>query len=140
MARAAEDAVILFDGICVLCSRWYRFVTKRDADRRFRFVPIQSAEGRVLAARWRIDADNPDTFALITGDAAHARTDALLRVLSMLPGWRWTALLRAVPERWRDALYDLIARNRYRWFGRLDACLLPSAGAEPHQPTRPPPA
>ena len=122
----SDSRIILFDGVCVLCSRWLRFVTARDVDHRFRFVAIQSPEGRTIAGRWHIDPDNPDTFALVTNDIAYLRSDAVLRILSALPGWRWTYAFRAVPDTWRDALYGMIARNRYRWFGRLDACMLPA--------------
>jgi predicted DCC family thiol-disulfide oxidoreductase YuxK len=118
-------SVILFDGICVLCSAGYRFVTARDLDRRYRFVAIQSAEGRALAAANHIDPDDPSTFILIGDGKTYTRSDAALRILSSLPWWSWTKALRIVPERWRDAVYDMIARNRYRWFGKRDTCLMP---------------
>src|SRR5262249_48595806 len=117
--------IILFDGVCVLCSRGYRFVSTRDSEARFRFVAIQSPEGRAIAERCGIDADNPDTFALVTNDKVHVRSDAVLRILGSLPAWRWTVIFRVIPERLRDKLYDVVARNRYRWFGRLDACMVP---------------
>lgn len=126
MTPEGSRDIILFDGVCVLCSRWYRFVTARDQAQRFRFVAIQSPEGRVLAERFGIDADNPETFALVAGDKAYVRSDAALRILRELPRWRWTVVLRAIPTPARDAVYGVIARNRYRWFGRLDACTLPN--------------
>jgi predicted DCC family thiol-disulfide oxidoreductase YuxK len=117
--------LILFDGICVLCSGWYRFVTARDADRRYRFIAIQSDEGRALAKAHHIDPDDPSTFILLESGRIHARSDGALRILASLPWWRWVAVLRIVPERWRDAVYDIVARNRYRWFGKRDTCLMP---------------
>jgi predicted DCC family thiol-disulfide oxidoreductase YuxK len=117
--------LILFDGICVLCSRGYRFVTARDPERRYRFVAIQSDEGRALASANNIDPDNPSTFILIGEGRTYVRSDAALRILASLPWWRWAAMLRFIPERWRDAAYDIIARNRYRWFGKRDTCLMP---------------
>jgi predicted DCC family thiol-disulfide oxidoreductase YuxK len=126
MSLSRCQNIILFDGVCVLCSRWSQFVTERDVERRFRFVAIQSPQGHTIAERCNIDPDNPMTFALVTeGDAVHVRSDAVLRILGMLPGWGWTAVLRIIPTRLRDKLYDLVARNRYRWFGRLDACVMP---------------
>lgn len=116
---------ILFDGVCVLCSRTYRFVTLRDRAKLFRFVPIQTDEGRALAARHGIDADNPDTFALIEDDVLLTRSDAALRIAAALPGWGWTRMLRLIPRFLRDALYGIVARNRYRWFGKNEVCLLP---------------
>jgi predicted DCC family thiol-disulfide oxidoreductase YuxK len=126
-AGTSTSRIILFDGVCVLCSRWYRFVTARDRRRRFRFVAIQSAEGRVFAEQFGIDPDHPETFILVADGKALVRSDAALRILAELPYWRWTVLLRVIPFRLRDALYDVIARNRYRWFGRLDVCVLPDA-------------
>jgi predicted DCC family thiol-disulfide oxidoreductase YuxK len=119
--------IILFDGVCVLCSRWYRFVTARDTQRRFRFVTVQSTEGRALAEKHGIDPDNPETFILLADGKAYVRSDAALRILAGLPRWRWTMLLRIIPAVIRDAFYNVIARNRYRWFGRLDACMVPEA-------------
>jgi predicted DCC family thiol-disulfide oxidoreductase YuxK len=120
------QAIILIDGVCVLCSRWYRFVSARDISHRFRFVAVQQQEGRAIASRHGIDSENPITFILLDSGVAHFRSEAALRILRELPGWRWTRVLRVVPRTVRDALYDLVARNRYRWFGRLDACILPT--------------
>jgi predicted DCC family thiol-disulfide oxidoreductase YuxK len=120
------QAIILIDGVCVLCSRWYRFVSARDISHRFRFVAVQQQEGRAIASRHGIDPENPTTFILLDSGVAHFRSEAALRILRELPGWRWTRVLRVVPRTVRDALYDLVARNRYRWFGRLDACILPT--------------
>jgi predicted DCC family thiol-disulfide oxidoreductase YuxK len=138
MATPGEDsgaqAIILIDGVCVLCSRWYRFVSARDRTHRFRFVAIQEPEGRVIAKRHGIDPQNPTTFILLEGGVAFVRSDAALRILGQLPGRRWTWLLRVVPNAVRDRVYDLIACNRYRWFGRLDVCILPtstSVGSDP---------
>jgi predicted DCC family thiol-disulfide oxidoreductase YuxK len=110
-------AVVLIDGVCVLCSRSHDFVTKRDSSHRFRFVAIQSPEGRELAKRFGVDPDQPDTFVLITGSKAYFRTDAVLRILSKLPWWHWAILLRLVPKFVRDAIYNVVARNRYRGLG-----------------------
>jgi predicted DCC family thiol-disulfide oxidoreductase YuxK len=147
IADSANPDIILFDGVCVLCSHWYRFVSARDHGHRFRFVAVQSAEGRALAEKFGIDPDNPDTFILVAAGKASVRSDAALRILAELPRWRWTVVLRAIPAALRDALYNVIARNRYRWFGRLDVCVLPGVAPEPekssdlsHQPCRRPPA
>jgi predicted DCC family thiol-disulfide oxidoreductase YuxK len=130
--HGSTQAVVLFDGVCVLCSGWLSFVTARDKQRRFRFMAIQSAEGRAMAQRHGIDPDDPDTLALVIGDRMHVRSDAVLRIAAALPHWRWTALLRLVPRQLRDAVYATVARNRYRWFGRLDACALPDRDGTTH--------
>jgi predicted DCC family thiol-disulfide oxidoreductase YuxK len=122
-----DDDVILYDGVCVFCSRWIRFVAKRDAARRFRFTAIQSGYGARLAQAFGIDPDDPDTNAVIDGGVAYFKSDAALTVLGALPGWRWIHMLRAVPKPLRDAIYRLVARNRYRIFGRYEACFVPDA-------------
>jgi predicted DCC family thiol-disulfide oxidoreductase YuxK len=122
-----DDDVILYDGVCVFCSRWIRFVARRDAARRFRFTAIQSGYGRRLAQAFGIDPEAPDTNAVVHGGVASFKSDAALTVLSHLPGWRWTRGLRAVPKGWRDAVYNLVARNRYRIFGKYKECFLGNA-------------
>jgi predicted DCC family thiol-disulfide oxidoreductase YuxK len=121
------QSIVLIDGVCVLCSRSYGFVRARDRDRRFRFLAIQQPEGRAIASHLGIDPDEPATFILVEGGIAYVRSDAALRILGQLPRWRWTRVLRIIPRGWRDRVYDLIARNRYRWFGRLDVCRLPNS-------------
>lgn len=119
-----DDGVILYDGVCVLCSDWVRFVAKRDVARRFRFTPIESPYGRHLAEALGIDPADPDTNAVILDGHALRRSDAALAVVSTLPGWGWVSALHFVPRAARDVVYTLIARNRYRLFGRRDACYL----------------
>jgi predicted DCC family thiol-disulfide oxidoreductase YuxK len=122
-----DDDVILYDGVCVFCSRWVRFVVTRDADRRFRFTPIQSDYGTRLAHAFGIDPAAPDTNAVVHGGIAYLKSDAALTVLSHLPGWRWTKALLAMPKPLRDAVYNLVARNRYRIFGKYETCFVPDA-------------
>lgn len=127
MSGWADDDVILFDGVCIFCSRWVRFIAVRDAERRFRFTPIQSDYGTRLAKTFGIDPDDPDTNAVVHGGEVFTKSDAALTVLSLLPRWRWTRILFAVPRPLRDALYNLVARNRYRIFGKYHACFVPDA-------------
>jgi predicted DCC family thiol-disulfide oxidoreductase YuxK len=121
----SDDDVILYDGVCVFCSRWIRFVATRDAKHRFRFTAIQSDYGRRLAQTFGIDPEDPDTNAVVHGGVATFKSDAALTVLSHLPGWQWVRVLRAVPKPLRDAVYNLVARNRYRIFGKYEECFLP---------------
>ena len=121
------DDTILFDGVCVLCSRWVRFVATRDAGR-FRFVPVQSAYGHALAARLGINPAVPETNAVVLGGTAYFKSDAAVAVLRCLPGWRGVRLVSAVTPAVRDWAYDRVAQNRYRLFGRTAACMVPPPG------------
>lgn len=122
-----DDNVILYDGVCIFCSRWVRFVAVRDVAGLFRFTAIQSDYGHKLAANFGIDPGDPDTNAVIHGGAAYFKSDAALMVLSNLPHWRWVRVLTHVPKRFRDVFYNLIARNRYRIFGTYNECYLGDA-------------
>ena len=123
----SPHGLILFDGVCVLCSRGCRFVSKRDRRGYFRFVPIQLAEGRPLAEQLGIDPDRPGSFAFLANGQAYVKSEAVLRIARELPRWQWTWVFQFIPRVIRDAIYDLVARNRYRWFGRRDACILPNS-------------
>jgi predicted DCC family thiol-disulfide oxidoreductase YuxK len=126
MTEWPDDDIILYDGVCIFCSRWIRFVATRDVACRFRFTPIQSAYGTRLAQAFGIDPADPDTNAVIHGGVAYFKSDGALTVLSHLPRWRWARALLAIPKPLRDAVYNLVARNRYRIFGKFDACFVPA--------------
>lgn len=127
MTNWPDDDVILYDGVCIFCSRWVRFVIARDPDCRFRFTPVQSDYGTRLAQAFGIDPADPDTNAIVHGGVAYFKSDAALTVLSHLPGWRWTRALFAAPKPLRDVVYNLVAHNRYRIFGKYDTCFVPNA-------------
>jgi predicted DCC family thiol-disulfide oxidoreductase YuxK len=122
-----DDGVILYDGVCVFCSRWVRFVAARDVAAKFRFTAIQSAYGGRLAETFGIDAASPDTNAVVLNGQVLFKSDAALAVIASLPHWRWTRVLRRVPKPLRDAVYDFVARNRYRIFGTYTTCYLGDA-------------
>ena len=123
----SPHGLILFDGVCVLCSRGCGFVNKRDRRGYFRFIPMQLAEGRPLAEQLGINPDRPDSFAFVAAGRAYVKSEAALRIARELPRWQWTWVFHFIPRVIRDAIYDLVARNRYRWFGRRDACMLPNS-------------
>jgi predicted DCC family thiol-disulfide oxidoreductase YuxK len=127
MSQWPDDDVILYDGVCIFCSRWIRFIASRDVAGRFRFTPIQSDYGARLAKTFGIDPDDPDTNAVLHGGVAYLKSDAALTVLSLLPGWSWTRVLFAVPKPLRNAVYSLVAHNRYKIFGKYDQCFVPDA-------------
>ena len=115
----------MFDGICVLCNGWVRFLLKRDRGR-YRFAAMQSESGRALLSAPGLVADDPSSFLLVEDGRAWTDTDAIRRVLSGLGGpWKIAALIVLVPRFLRDPLYRMIARNRYRWFGTT-SCAVPT--------------
>jgi predicted DCC family thiol-disulfide oxidoreductase YuxK len=94
----SPHGLILFDGVCVLCSRACSFVSKRDRSAYFRFVPIQLAEGRPLAEQLGIDPQRPDSFAFVAKGRAYIKSEAALRIASELPYWRWTWVFHFIPQ------------------------------------------
>ena len=125
-------AVIVFDGVCVLCNGWVGFLLRHDRVGRYQFAAMQSDAGRALLEAHGLDPDDPASFLLIEHDVAAAPriatdSDAIRRVLVGLGGgWRVANMIALVPRRLRDAAYRWLARNRYHWFGRHDACTLPA--------------
>jgi len=115
--------LIVFDGDCVFCSRSMRLVGRADRAGRFRMAPAQQPLGRALYRHIGLPTDRFDTYLVLIEGRLHQRTDALIAMAGLLP-WPWRAakLLRFVPRRLRDAGYDLLARHRYRLFGREAAC------------------
>jgi predicted DCC family thiol-disulfide oxidoreductase YuxK len=122
LGEKGGQGLVLYDGVCVLCSGWFRFVARRDVARRFRFTAIQSDYGRALALELGIDPDNPRTNAVLLEGRVHLYSNSALAVLSELPNWRWTHVFLWIPKPLRDCLYRLIARNRYKLLGRRTAC------------------
>jgi predicted DCC family thiol-disulfide oxidoreductase YuxK len=122
----APGPVILFDGVCNVCSRLVQFVIPRDPAGRFRFGALQSDEGRRLLAG--VGAPSGlDTMVLVDGGRVYTRSAAALRVIRGLafPWWLAYALI-VVPAPLRDGAYNLFARHRYAWFGRREQCLVPT--------------
>jgi predicted DCC family thiol-disulfide oxidoreductase YuxK len=118
--------VIVFDGICHVCSGWIRFLGRHRIDPPFQLLPMQSAAGRALLIQYGIDPDDPATFLVLDRGQRLTESDAAIHVIAALGGlWRMAQLGRILPQRWRDAAYRLLAQNRYRWFGRRGTCYLP---------------
>jgi predicted DCC family thiol-disulfide oxidoreductase YuxK len=126
-AENEKHAIVLFDGVCSLCSRSVQFIIKRDRRGYFRFASLQSDTGKRLLAD-RPDFANGDSLVLIENGRYYRESSAVLRIARRLDGiWKSAVVGIAVPRPLRDALYQYMARNRYRWFGRQEACMLPSA-------------
>lgn len=120
--------IIVFDGLCVLCSANARFVLWHDRRGHFRLAAMQGEAGAALMRRFGVDPADPATMILVEGDRALRDSDAVLAIGRGLGGpWRVLAATGTlVPKRLRDALYRWVARNRYRIFGRGESCWLPT--------------
>ena len=116
--------IVLFDGICNFCDASVQFIMKRDGGA-FRFASLQSDIGQELVARFGLQ--EVDSVVLIEDEKAYTKSTAALRIAKKL-GRLWPACYIAViiPKPLRDKVYDWIAKNRYRWFGKKDVCMLPS--------------
>jgi predicted DCC family thiol-disulfide oxidoreductase YuxK len=134
--------VWLFDGVCVLCSSGVRYVLKHERHHDMRFIAIQSDLGKALALLHGIDPENPDSFLFIEDNRALAKSDGVLALLRHINGpARVLRLGKVLPKPVRDWLYDSMARNRYRLFGKYDSCMIPDAEMQrrfvlPESPSR----
>lgn len=119
--------IVVFDAQCLLCNGWVQFLLRHDRKAVFKFASIQGATGRQLLAAQGLSVDGLQTLLLVDGARAWQHTAAIFRVLGAL-GWPWRLAWVAwlVPSFARDPLYRLVARNRYRVFGRSDTCMRPS--------------
>ncbi|WP_084783995.1 thiol-disulfide oxidoreductase DCC family protein [Paenibacillus sp. FJAT-26967] len=122
-----DGPVVLFDGVCNLCNSAVMFTIRRDPHGRVRFAALQSDAGQRLLARHDLPAVSFDTFVLVEGNRAYMQSTAGLRVLRRLR-YPWPLLYGfiAVPKPLRDAVYRWVARNRYRWFGQREQCMMPT--------------
>jgi len=122
----SDRPIVVFDGLCPLCSAHARFILRHDRRRRFRLAAMQSEPGAALYRRFGIDPADPDTLILVTGERALRDSDAVLAIWSgMSWPWKLAALACAIPRFVRDPAYRWIARRRYRLFGRRETCWLP---------------
>lgn len=120
--------LILFDGVCNLCNRSVQYIIKRDKKDEFRYASLQSEIGRKLVAERKIDTSEVDSIILIDpGVAYYVKSDAAIEIAKAIGGY-WTVftVFQWVPTRLRNIVYDLVAKYRYRWFGKMDQCMIPT--------------
>ncbi|MGX5844571.1 thiol-disulfide oxidoreductase DCC family protein [Mesorhizobium sp. ArgA1] len=124
----ASQPLIVFDGVCVLCSSFVRTVVRLDRKNRFRFATAQSPFGEALFHKYGLRTDSYETNLVLIGGAPFVRLDSFIAVMAEL-GWPWRAAkaLLLLPRPLRDWLYERIAKNRYAIFGRKDSCGIPPA-------------
>lgn len=122
-----NTSIILFDGVCNLCNSSINFVIRHDKKNQFRFTTLQSKTGRELLQKYNIDNITTDSFVLVENNKAYTRSTAALRVckkLNKLYPLFYSFII--IPSLIRNFVYDLIARNRYKWFGKRDQCMIPT--------------
>ncbi|MFL5811831.1 MAG: thiol-disulfide oxidoreductase DCC family protein [Flavisolibacter sp.] len=122
-----NHAVILFDGVCNFCNAAINFVLKQDKKGIFRFAPLQSEVGQELLKQYNLSTKDFDSFVLIDEGKVYKKSTASLRVMNKLPWyWKEAQILRVVPTFLRDAIYDFVAKHRYKWFGKKEQCMVPT--------------
>lgn len=117
--------IILFDGICNLCNGTVQFIIKHDPNEYFRFASLQSKAGSRLVKEFELQGAL-NTVILIENGKHFEKSDAVLKIARRLGGWKLLTLFWILPKPVRDFVYDLIARNRYNWFGKRESCMIPT--------------
>lgn len=122
-----DTAIILFDGICNLCNSSVNFIIQHDKRNRFTFASIQSVVGQELLKKYHIDGSITDSLVLIENNCSFIRSTASLRIAKHLNGlYPLLYALILIPPFIRNGVYDLIAKNRYKWFGKKEECMIPT--------------
>lgn len=123
----SSQPIVLYDGVCGLCDRFVQFIVTRDSSAKIRLAPLQSESAIVLLQNFHMPAAALSTMVLIEEGKAYVKSAAVLRSLKYLDGpWKFLTIVKIIPAPISDFVYDFIARNRYRWFGKFDACIIPS--------------
>jgi len=124
---ALDKPVVLFDGVCNLCSSSVIFIIKRDRGSKIKFASLQSEFGQEQMKRFKLPASLLNSVLLIKNGKLYQRSNAALEIASMLDGlWPLFFIFKIVPRFFRDIIYDWIAKNRYRWFGKKEECMIPT--------------
>ena len=128
MEMNENNKIILFDGVCNLCNSSVQYVIRRDKSNAYRFAALQSEIGKKLVEQRGIVTSQIDSIILIEpGVAYYTKSTAALKIAQSFGGvWQLTSVFEWIPEKIRDWVYDYIAKNRYKWYGKKDACMIPT--------------
>lgn len=119
--------IILFDGVCNFCNYWVNFVIDHDSKNLFLFAALQSKSGQEILNRFNLSTTDFDTFILVEGNEYSTKSDAVLKIAANLKGIsRILVIGKILPKFIRDLIYDLIAKNRYKFFGKRESCRIPT--------------
>lgn len=123
-----DKKIILFDGVCNLCNSSVQYVIQRDKKDEFRFVALQSELGQKIIKHIGIANSNIDSIVLyLPGIAYYYKSSAVIEIAKSLQGFfNYGMLFRFLPNALRDVVYDYIARNRYKWYGKKESCMIPT--------------
>lgn len=122
-----QQPLILFDGVCNFCNSAVNFVIKRDKRARIQFAPLQSEKGRLYARQYGINPDDMKTFLFIEDNKVYTRSTASLKVCRYLGAlWPLCYGLIIIPKFIRNGIYNWVAKNRYKWFGKKETCMIPT--------------
>ncbi len=123
-----NNNIILFDGVCNFCNAVTNFIIRQDKKKIFRFAAFQSTVGQKILKQLNFSLDSFETFLFIANGKIYKKSNAALRLYNKLSWyWKWTQLFWIFPRFFRDWIYDIIARNRYKWFGKREECMVPTA-------------
>lgn len=118
-----DSNIILYDGHCNLCNATLQFILKRDKKKAFQYYALQSKEADLLISTKLADNKIPDSVILLSGGKLYTRSEAIFKILPQLGrGYKLLLILKLVPKKLRDKIYDWIAFKRYKWFGKSDQC------------------
>jgi predicted DCC family thiol-disulfide oxidoreductase YuxK len=129
MNKQFTHSIILFDGVCNLCNGAVNFVIKRDPGNVFKFAHLQEKQGALLLKTHTIDLQKLDSIVLIENEKVYIKSSAALRIARKMSNlWPLFFVLLIIPKFIRDGVYDFIAKNRYKWFGKKEQCMIPTPG------------
>ena len=123
----ADFSIILFDGVCNLCNSSVNFIIDHDKKNVFRFASLQSDAGQTLLKKFNLNVKEFNSIILVENDKFYERSSAVMKIVKKFPGlWKFLYLFIIIPAPVRDFVYDIIADNRYKWFGKKDSCRVPT--------------
>ena len=127
MINLENKSIIFFDGVCNLCNNSVKFIIKRDKHKRFLYASLQSDAARDILLQFKIKNSNLDSIILLENGKFYQKSTAILKIAKQLNGlWKLNYGFLIIPKLMRDFIYDIIAKNRYKWFGKREFCMLPT--------------
>jgi len=122
-----DKPIVLFDGVCNLCNGFVQWLIKRDPKGQFRFASLQSEVGQILLQKHQLSTQDLGTVVLIANNQAYTHSDVALQIVKRIGGaWSILYIFHFVPRFIRDGVYNVIAQNRYQWFGQQQECMIPN--------------